>query len=179
MSTRCTRPRAANPPDRYAHFRYCMRPASFPPLSTPLTSRLASLLISSLVGLSCASVQSPYADIEPCGPYQPGPKPTEEERRSADFSEPELIGSLDDLRDRIDLDTTIPTGGKKLISELDYLIDITGCVREIRVTRNDHQSITDAFVRGIAASRFRPATLDGERVEVIQSRGWSWQTRGR
>ncbi|MBO6574000.1 MAG: hypothetical protein JJ896_01170 [Rhodothermales bacterium] len=126
--------------------------------------------------LGCASTKSPYADLEPCGAYVPGPRPAEQELSAGDHTEPRLIGSVADLRDRVDLDTRIRTGGVELFSEAEFLVDVNGCVREIKVTRNDLQEITDAFVRGLATSRFHPATLNGVPVEVVSSRAWSWKS---
>jgi hypothetical protein len=114
--------------------------------------------------------------LEPCDDYRPGPRPTEQELSDGDYVEPVLIGTLRDFSDRMGIDTAIRTRGQKLFSRAEFVVDVIGCVREIRVLENQNQDLTDAFVRGLATSRFRPARLNGQPVEVVRTRAVSRQS---
>lgn len=84
-------------------------------------------------------------------------------------SQPELIGGLDSLRQRIQYPEAACTQEIEGRVFVQLVVDKNGQVQDAEVTRSAHPLLEEEALRVIRESRFRPGTEDGAPVKVTMS----------
>ena len=144
--------------------------SSFPVVSKWL---LVSLLMATAVAAAgCAGSGGVFSDVpSSCRPDDYEEESGEEERMSAeerpDQQEPELIGGMASLYDKLSYPTKAREIGAEGTSWIQFILSTEGAPTEVRVCQTAGNSILDReALEAVRQLAFRPGMRGGEPVEV-------------